>query len=282
MIHFFRDILDGPIYIVLVVISIILIMGILGFIMERYQKKKEGQLAVKVVNASNLRKGDKLIINSNQSSQEQASSKKLKNSKDLEKTEVLDLASISGKASSKDLEKTEVLNVVSIPEKPPSKDLEKTEVLNVVSIPEKAPSKDLEKTEVLNVVSIPEKAPSKDLEKTEMLNVVSIPEKALSKDLEKTEVLNVVSIPEKPPSKDLEKTEVLELNFNKIMNEPTKIFQSENESRSVKPAVLSINSEDIHVKGDSNMDDTTSLPQKVKKTTVIDFGSTSNVKAHRE
>jgi len=242
VIHFFRDILDGPIYIVLVVISIILIMGILGFIMERYQKKKEGQLAVKVVNASNLRKGDKLIINSNQSSQEQASSKKLKNSKDLEKTEVLDLASISGKAS----------------------------------------SKDLEKTEVLNVVSIPEKAPSKDLEKTEVLNVVSIPEKALSKDLEKTEVLNVVSIPEKPPSKDLEKTEVLELNFNKIMNEPTKIFQSENESRSVKPAVLSINSEDIHVKGDSNMDDTTSLPQKVKKTTVIDFGSTSNVKAHRE
>ena len=32
---FYRDILDGPIYIVAVVISIILIMAIIGFIMER-------------------------------------------------------------------------------------------------------------------------------------------------------------------------------------------------------------------------------------------------------
>lgn len=44
MIHFFRDILDGPIYIVIVIISIILIMAIIGFMMERKrleQEKKE-------------------------------------------------------------------------------------------------------------------------------------------------------------------------------------------------------------------------------------------------
>lgn len=41
MIHFFRDILDGPLYIALVVICIILIMSIIGFIMDRKKLEKE-------------------------------------------------------------------------------------------------------------------------------------------------------------------------------------------------------------------------------------------------
>ena len=41
MIHFFRDILDGPLYIALVVICIILIMAIIGFIMDRKKLEKE-------------------------------------------------------------------------------------------------------------------------------------------------------------------------------------------------------------------------------------------------
>lgn len=41
MIHFFRDVLDGPLYLVIVIISIILIMAIIGFIMERKKLEKE-------------------------------------------------------------------------------------------------------------------------------------------------------------------------------------------------------------------------------------------------
>ena len=41
MIHFFRDVLDGPVYFVLFVVCIILIMSILGFIMERLKLHKE-------------------------------------------------------------------------------------------------------------------------------------------------------------------------------------------------------------------------------------------------
>lgn len=41
MIEFFRDILSGPLYYVIVVFAIIFIMAIIGFIMERKQKEKE-------------------------------------------------------------------------------------------------------------------------------------------------------------------------------------------------------------------------------------------------
>ena len=43
MISFFRDFLDGPIYIVAVIICVILIMAIIGFIMERKKFEKEEQ-----------------------------------------------------------------------------------------------------------------------------------------------------------------------------------------------------------------------------------------------
>ena len=41
MIEFFRDVLNGPLYYIVVVIAIILIMAIIGFIMERKQQEKE-------------------------------------------------------------------------------------------------------------------------------------------------------------------------------------------------------------------------------------------------
>ena len=41
MVNFFRDVLNGPLYIVVVILSIIFIMAIIGFIMERKQKEKE-------------------------------------------------------------------------------------------------------------------------------------------------------------------------------------------------------------------------------------------------
>lgn len=41
MIEFFRDVLNGPLYIVVSIIAIILIMAIIGFIMERKKLEKE-------------------------------------------------------------------------------------------------------------------------------------------------------------------------------------------------------------------------------------------------
>ena len=49
MIHFFRDVLDGPLYIVIVILSIIFIMAIIGFIMERKQLEKEKKASIAVV-----------------------------------------------------------------------------------------------------------------------------------------------------------------------------------------------------------------------------------------
>ncbi len=43
MVNFFRDVLNGPLYIVVVILSIIFIMAIIGFIMERKQKEKEAK-----------------------------------------------------------------------------------------------------------------------------------------------------------------------------------------------------------------------------------------------
>ena len=40
MIKFFRDVLNGPLYIIVVLLSIILIMAIIGFMLERKQREK--------------------------------------------------------------------------------------------------------------------------------------------------------------------------------------------------------------------------------------------------
>ena len=60
MIKFFRDVLDGPLYIVLVIIAIILIMAIIGFILERKQKLVEKQYQFAHVDAtvSNVNHGE--------------------------------------------------------------------------------------------------------------------------------------------------------------------------------------------------------------------------------
>ena len=48
MIHFFRDILSGPLYIITSILSIIFIMAIIGFMMERkkLEAEKKAQVAV--------------------------------------------------------------------------------------------------------------------------------------------------------------------------------------------------------------------------------------------
>lgn len=49
MIEFFRDVLDGPLYIVVVVISIIFIMAIIGFLMEKKKLEKEAKEKIAVI-----------------------------------------------------------------------------------------------------------------------------------------------------------------------------------------------------------------------------------------
>lgn len=49
MIEFFRDVLNGPLYIVIVILSIIFIMAIIGFIIERKQLEKEKKASIAIV-----------------------------------------------------------------------------------------------------------------------------------------------------------------------------------------------------------------------------------------
>ncbi len=49
MIEFFRDKLDGPLYYIMAIISVIFIMAIIGFIMERKQKEKDSKNKVAFV-----------------------------------------------------------------------------------------------------------------------------------------------------------------------------------------------------------------------------------------
>ncbi len=42
-IHFFRDILDGPLYIIVVILNSILICSCIGYLGERYLNKKKAQ-----------------------------------------------------------------------------------------------------------------------------------------------------------------------------------------------------------------------------------------------
>lgn len=53
MIEFFRDILDGPLYIITTILSIVFIMAIIGFLMERKKLEKEEKEKIAVVSISN-------------------------------------------------------------------------------------------------------------------------------------------------------------------------------------------------------------------------------------
>jgi len=53
MIEFFRDVLSGPLYIFTAILSIILIMAIIGFIMERKKLEKEEIERIAIVDTTN-------------------------------------------------------------------------------------------------------------------------------------------------------------------------------------------------------------------------------------
>lgn len=65
MIHFFRDILDGPVYIVVSIICILLIIGILGFMIEKLRKKSDSSPTVKDVDTAISLNTNTLVISSN-------------------------------------------------------------------------------------------------------------------------------------------------------------------------------------------------------------------------
>ena len=57
MIKFFRDFLSGPVYVVVLLISIVLIMAIIGYLMEKKQKARSiGRFTEKTSHLNNIRK----------------------------------------------------------------------------------------------------------------------------------------------------------------------------------------------------------------------------------
>ena len=52
MIEFFRDVLDGPLYIIVTIFAIIFIMAIIGFLMERKKLEKEKKEHIAVVDTT--------------------------------------------------------------------------------------------------------------------------------------------------------------------------------------------------------------------------------------
>lgn len=171
MIHFFRDVLDGPIYITVAIVSILAIMAIIGFIMERFKRNGEELPVVKNVNTSAVKGSSTLVISSNQLSdnsklnQENVIPFKIEEKKALEnriqleqikvepqlvKNSSIEENQIELNKSKEDMihKATEKDNQIeeNIPEVH-----EKTEVLEVVSVPKETSSEKLEKTEVLDL-----------------------------------------------------------------------------------------------------------------------------------
>ncbi len=54
MIKFFRDILDGPLYVVVAILSVIFIMAIIGYLMEKKKISDEEKSRVAIVKNDNL------------------------------------------------------------------------------------------------------------------------------------------------------------------------------------------------------------------------------------
>lgn len=53
MIEFFRDVLSGPVYIVVAILAVIFIMAIIGFLMERKKLEKEEKERIAIISNSN-------------------------------------------------------------------------------------------------------------------------------------------------------------------------------------------------------------------------------------
>lgn len=97
MIHFFRDILDGPLYIALVVVCIVLIMSIIGFIMDRKKlEKEENEKRVVVGGVTPMEpiRTREVVLNTDTNTNVEVISNPLTNSeKDLSKEEILTIDS---------------------------------------------------------------------------------------------------------------------------------------------------------------------------------------------
>lgn len=65
MIHFFRDILDGPVYIITTILAIIFIMAIIGYIMEKKKIAKELKEKTAVVDAEQVTPIDEVKVDAN-------------------------------------------------------------------------------------------------------------------------------------------------------------------------------------------------------------------------
>ena len=157
-------------------------------------------------------------------------------------------------------------------------DLEKTELLDVITKEQLQKQAELEKTEILSTISDSKSTLEKNEKSSPTLEIT--PPKMSEAALEKTEVLEIVSLPQKKTEEELGKTEILDLNFN-LPKEgiSTPIPAVKVTTSPKKTEMLAINSNN-GVSG--NMDVNQVEDDKDKKlTTVIDFGSTSDVKINQ-
>lgn len=68
MIEFFRDFLDGPIYFVVAVISIVLIMAIIGYLMEKKkleQEEKNKRVTIDIAPIEEVEVREQVVVDSN-------------------------------------------------------------------------------------------------------------------------------------------------------------------------------------------------------------------------
>ena len=157
-------------------------------------------------------------------------------------------------------------------------DLEKTEILDVITKEQLQKQIELEKTEILSIVSDTKSAEEKSEKKSPEVEITS--PKMSEAALEKTEILEIVSLPQKKTEEELGKTEILDLNFN-LPKEgiSTPIPSVEVTTAPTKNEMLAINS-NHELGGDMNVKQAGGEETK-KPTTVIDFGSTSDVKINQ-
>jgi len=212
--------MDGPIYIVVLIVSVLAIMGIIGFIMERYKLRNEETSKIQVVDAPKPEKAGTLIISTND--------KKKEENPDLEKTEILDVITKEQLKKEEELGKTEILSVVSDIKPPLDKNVKPELEIKAPKMSEA----DLEKTEVLEIVSLPSKKTEEELGKTEILD--------LNFNLPKTNI--PTPIPAVEVTSSPTKTEILAINSSNPVNPDMNVKQPEDREEKKPTPVIDFGS----------------------------------------
>lgn len=90
MIEFFRDFLDGPLYIVVVILSVFFIMAIIGYLMEKKKLEKEKNDQIAVVSTPEVTPIEPVSVENNEVTTEAVPISEIRNDSEMEvKTPVI-------------------------------------------------------------------------------------------------------------------------------------------------------------------------------------------------